>query len=228
VIRIGISPRLRGTTKEELEKGWEQHAIVAQKIPGLLRYVQNHAIDIGSGRLPYVGHDVYAELEFADIAAMQAGYSSDYYTKDVYKDEHRFAETAHKAIVLADREVVVPGETGVDPVKLMVFLRRDPRRSEEDFLDVLRGQRQEAVLEAPLLRYERLVALPADTPEDRSSADAVEMIGFASVEEAIAFLSGSAVGEAAALAMAGVVFGTVAVLTRPIPIMDLTVGADAA
>jgi uncharacterized protein (TIGR02118 family) len=217
-----MSPRLRGTSREELEQRWHEHGLVAQKIPGLRRYVQNHAIDVGSGRLPYVGHDVYAELEFDDLAAMHAGYSSDYYTGAVYKDEHRFAETGHKAIVLADREVVVAGEPGIDPVKLMIFSRRDPRRSEEDFLGVLHGQRRDAVLEAPLLRYELLVALPADRPEDRSSADAVEMIGFASSDQALAFMSGSDVGEAAALAMAGVAFGTVSVITRPIPVIDHT------
>src|SRR5690349_22168847 len=118
-----MSPRRRGTTREELEQLWHEHGILAQEIPGLQRYLQNHAIDVGPGRVPYVGHDVYAELEFADLAAMHAGYGSDYYTGAVYNDEHRFAETAHKAIVLADREIVVPGEPGVDPVKLMIFSR---------------------------------------------------------------------------------------------------------
>lgn len=73
---IFIASRLPGLTHEEFFRHWlEVHGPLAAKLPGLRRYVQNHAL-LQAYPLRGMTHDGWAELWFDDLEALQRAYAS--------------------------------------------------------------------------------------------------------------------------------------------------------
>jgi uncharacterized protein (TIGR02118 family) len=63
--------RRPGLTIEQFQKHWlEVHGPLVARVPGLRRYVQNHAVRAGYGVLPMT-HDGFSELWFDDLASLQ-------------------------------------------------------------------------------------------------------------------------------------------------------------
>jgi uncharacterized protein (TIGR02118 family) len=94
LVRVGMAPRAAGLTVEQCQAHWRgAHADAARALPGLRRYVQNHAV-LRGGRplLPHPGFDVCAETEFDDLAAMDAAFASEQYRGAVVADEARLID----------------------------------------------------------------------------------------------------------------------------------------
>jgi uncharacterized protein (TIGR02118 family) len=133
LVRVGMAPRAAGLTPAECQAHWRSaHADAARRLPGLRRYVQNHAV-LRDGRplLPYAGFDVCAETEFEDLAAMDAAFAGEQYRGAVVADELRLIDKARFTHALCERRVL---RSGAGPVKLMTFL---PEAAREDAHELL-------------------------------------------------------------------------------------------
>src|SRR4051794_20327742 len=166
VVRVGMAPRPRGVSYEEFQAHWRgTHGPLVTGMPGLRRYVQNHAVLRGGvPLLPYAGFDACAETEFDDLEAMHAAFASPLYREAITADEQELIERERFSLVLAERRVLA--DTG-DPdvgAKLLTFLRLHPNARLGDLLDALAGEYAETVAAAGPLRHEQLIGLVARDP----------------------------------------------------------------
>jgi uncharacterized protein (TIGR02118 family) len=78
-------------TQDAFRAYWQDHhSKVVARLPGLRRYVQNPALDLGGRReWPYDG---VAELWFDDVDAVRAAFKSEESTR-VREDEPNFTQT---------------------------------------------------------------------------------------------------------------------------------------
>jgi uncharacterized protein (TIGR02118 family) len=68
--------RRAGLTREEFFDHWlNVHGPLAAKLPGLRRYVQNHAVKDAESYRPMT-HDGWSEMWFDDLASLQAAWAS--------------------------------------------------------------------------------------------------------------------------------------------------------
>jgi uncharacterized protein (TIGR02118 family) len=103
---IFVLYRKPGTSGEEFRRYWrETHAPIAEKIPGLRRYVQNHALpDPESGAEPaYAG---FAELRFDSPEALQQGITSPE-GEAALTDLENFTDTEKNTSVVVEEVEVV-------------------------------------------------------------------------------------------------------------------------
>jgi uncharacterized protein (TIGR02118 family) len=72
---VTVLSRRAGMSREEYSNYWKNtHAPILKEIPGLMGYVQNHALeDLEGNESPYDG---FGELYFDSVEAMQAGLAS--------------------------------------------------------------------------------------------------------------------------------------------------------
>jgi uncharacterized protein (TIGR02118 family) len=172
LVRIGMAPRAAGLTPAECQSHWRTaHADAARSLPGLLGYVQNHAVlRDGEPLLPYPGFDVCAETEFDDLEAMDAAFASEQYRGAIVADELKLIDKARFTHALCERRELRDAD---GPVKLMTFLR------EEHDLDV-----------------DELLIVRHDFHEGRPAApfDAVAIRWFADPDAALAHASSEHTG----------------------------------
>ena len=96
-----------GLTREEFSKYWEyEHGpLVAKMLPGVSRYIQNHAIQIGGGEPQYDG---VVEMWFDDIDTWKT--ARDFYTgeagKSIREDEERFLDRSKMVFIIAEGIVI--------------------------------------------------------------------------------------------------------------------------
>ncbi|MGA8333890.1 MAG: EthD domain-containing protein, partial [Solirubrobacteraceae bacterium] len=150
ITRVGMAPRAERLTFEAAQEHWRtEHGDVASGIPGLLGYVQNHAILCsGTPLLPYPGFDVCSELEFADFDAMRAGFASEHYRSAVRADETNLIDKARFMMALTRRRVLADRDPPDGAVKLMTFLRTHPSSTAAKLVQTLEGPYAEAVGDA--------------------------------------------------------------------------------
>lgn len=108
--RISILTRKPEFTPEAFRKHWlEIHGPLAQKVPGILRYVQNHITEaVHHPDLPPSTQkiDGIVEMHFEDRAAMDTALSSPE-AKAMFNDGTLFIETVTSFVV--DPKVVIGG-----------------------------------------------------------------------------------------------------------------------
>ena len=219
IVRVGMAPRRRGMTTAEFQAHWRtKHADAALLIPGLERYVQNHAVVGADGRylLPYPGFDALAETEFASIDVMDAGFASPAYRETVQADELDLIDKASFFCALTEREVLSDGGSPDDGVKLITLIRHNPISSPGALVDALRGPYAEAVAAADGPRRHELLVTSPEAHDGRYPipCDAIDEIWFDSPDAAVEFVTGDA-GVAAWLSVAGLALGTERVVARP-------------
>ena len=217
-----MAPRRRGSSIEEFQRHWrDQHADAVRAMPGLLRYVQNHAVLDGQGRpgFAYPGFDACAEMDFEDVAAMDRSFESAQYTGAVRQDETALIEHRGFALLLCARQVRIDAPVSAAPVKLLTFYRFDPRSDARAARAALEGPYADVVARAGVLGHEQLVVQPE---EHRGRippvCDLVDILWFAASADAMDFPA-SAVGLDAAEALAGRVFGAERLVARPITVV---------
>jgi len=190
VVRLGTAPRAAGLSYAAFQEHWSgQHAGVAAGLPGLRRYVQNHAV-LQDGRplLPYAGFDACSEIEFDSVQAMDAAFASEFYRSDVTADEHSLIDRPRFMLALLERRVLADGPR--EGVKLLSFWRATARAGTGELAEALSG-----AWPAPA-RHEQLLALGgAHDGRPGPVCDAVDVLWFADAPAALAFLDGDAAQE---------------------------------
>ena len=221
ITRIGMAPRAAGLTYVSFQEHWRsEHAGLAGEIPGLLGYVQNHAVlEDGRPLLPYPGFDACSEIEFESLAAMDEGFASDYYRQAVTADEHVLIDKSRFAMILAERRVLADGIADADGVKLLTFMPLDPRSTPSELDERLAGSYREIVAAAGAPRHEQLLEIPgAHEGRMPAVAAAVDILWFPSAELALDVVGGE-IGHAAGYALAGAAFGLERVLASPVRVV---------
>jgi len=213
-----MAPRAAGLTFEAAQDHWRtEHRDVALGIPGLVGYVQNHAVlRDGVPLLPYPGFDACSELEFGDFDAMRRGFASEHYQQTVRADEKNLIDKSRFMLALTRRQVLVDGELEEDAVKLITLLRTHPGSTRERLIETLLGPYAEAASEARPQRHELLITEPEEhDPSVPPCCDAIDLLWFASPEEALEALR-VVLSDRAGWLLAGIAFGTERLLARPI------------
>jgi uncharacterized protein (TIGR02118 family) len=219
IVRVGMAPRRKGMTTAEFQHHWRTaHADAALGIPGLERYVQNHAVIGDDGRyvLPHPGFDACAETEFASIEVMDAGFASPEYQETVQADELDLIDKPAFFCALTEREVLLDTGSPDDGVKLVTLVRHNPISSPAALVDALRGPYAEAVAGADPVRRHELLVTSAQAHDGRYPipCDAIDELWFDSSDAVVEFVTGDA-GVAAWLHLAGVALGTERLVARP-------------
>lgn len=104
-----------------------QHAQRFAKMPGLLSYIQNHAV-LNRAGLPLLGDpgfDIFSEIEFAGLAQLEHATQSDYFCKVVVPDERRLLDETRRTFLLVKRMSVI-GRPAPQSFKLVSFLTTVP------------------------------------------------------------------------------------------------------
>ena len=217
ITRIGMAPRLASMTVQEFQEHWRtSHADAAGMIPGVQRYIQNHAVlEDHVMVLPYPGFDACSELDFASVATMDDGFASDTYRRTVMADEQAFVDKTWFSLIVARREQDVAGPD-LEGVKLISFYRVHPAVQPEGLPAALRGEYGEAVRAASPQRRDLLFPIEEAHDGDRlpAAAEAVEVVWFETAAAALAFLHSDA-----SRLLSGKAFGTARLLARPVRVV---------
>ena len=134
ITRVFLAPRRQDMTTEACLQHWRgHHAAIGARLPGVRAYVQNHGVlDGGRFLLPYPGFDIMPELDWDDLAAMDAAIDSPVHERDSVDDEENFIDTSRTGLAVTTRHVLVDGApAGVEAVKLITFFRRAPAASDK-------------------------------------------------------------------------------------------------
>jgi uncharacterized protein (TIGR02118 family) len=131
IVRIGLAPRAPGLTRRAAQQYWRsEHARLFAQLPGLLSYVQNHAVldDAGEPLLGDPGFDIFAEVEFEDEATLHRVASSQHYRDVILADEKNLLDASRRTFLMTRRQVL-RGAPEQGSVKVALFLGRGPTSS---------------------------------------------------------------------------------------------------
>lgn len=212
ITRVGAAPRLPGMSIAEFQEHWRtSHADAAGAIPGVRRYVQNHAVlEDGAMVLPYPGFDACSELDFDSVEAMDAGFASEIYRSTVTADEKSFVDKDRFSLVIAERDVLIdPPEDGI---KLVVYYRTHAGSEASRLLGVLGDEHARSAARLGAAGYELLAPIGAAHAAGLlpAAADAVVVSWWGTVDEALEFERGDA-----QWALAGIALGAARLIARP-------------
>jgi uncharacterized protein (TIGR02118 family) len=220
ITRVFLGPRRGDMTTEACLAHWRgKHAAIGARLPGVRAYVQNHGV-LADGRflMPYPGFDIMPELDWDDLAAMDAAIDSPVHERDSVDDEENFIDTARTGLAVTVRRVLVDGVAGADAVKLITCLRRAPAASEKDFHEALLGGYASAIARSRPVRHEVLLTLQDRPDRAPFTAQAIDLLWFASAPDALAWTVSEA-ANAAAWPLAGVAFGAERLIARPYKVL---------
>lgn len=213
ITRFGMAPRRRGMTTRQFLDHWRtSHADAAGKIPNVRRYVQLHPVLVDERLpLPWTLFDACSMLDFDDVGAMDAGFSSPIYRGEVRDDEDRFVEKSGFSMILTKRETIAP--LPQNGVVLVTFLRRHRAVDDATFRRVVTGPWRDT---AGGVGRELALAFEAGrTGREVNAADAVDLRGFAATGDALGWLTDEQGGVAAAQELGGYAYGSAHLLARP-------------
>jgi hypothetical protein len=216
ITRVFLAARRSDMTTEACLQHWRgHHASIGARLPHVRAYVQNHGV-LEGGRflLPYPGFDIMPELDWDDLDAMDAAIDSPVHERDSVDDEENFIDTSRTGLAVTTRHVLADGSVGADAVKLITFFRRAPTASEKDFHDVLLGGYARAVAETRPIRHELLVTIPDRPNRPPFTAQAIDLLWFASPRDALAWTTSES-ADGAAWPLAGLAFGAERLIARP-------------
>jgi uncharacterized protein (TIGR02118 family) len=206
ITRLGTAPRAAGLSFAGFQDHWRgEHAGLAGGLPGLRRYLQNHAVlEHGLPVLPYAGFDACSEIEFDSVEAMDAAFGSEHYRSDVVADEHTLIDRSRFMLALMERRIVRDATAPAGAVKLLRFWRTTARASDAELHRALTEDWITAAADAGHLRHEQLLTI-AGVHADRPGpvCDAVDILTFADLAAARSFATG-AVGAEAEWHLAGI------------------------
>ena len=216
ITRVFIAARRSDLTTEACLAHWRgRHSAIGAKLPKVRAYVQNHGV-LADGRflLPYPGFDIMPELDWQNLAAMDAAIDSSAHEEDSVSDEANFIDTSRTGVAVTERHVLSDGRTPPDAVKLITLLRLAPNSPEAALSEALTGPYAAAVSKAGALRHEALITLPDRARRPPFSVQAIDMLWFATPEDALAWTRTEAAYRAA-WHLSGVALGTERLIARP-------------
>lgn len=217
IVRFASGLRKAGTTVAEFQQHWRTtHADAVLALDGLARYVQNHLVlrDDGTPWLPWPASDACAEIEFESVEAMDAAFASPA-ADAVRADSALFIEPGRGGLTVCERRVVADGRPADEGVKLLTAFRRFPACEQDRLEDVLAGPYAAAVAEAAPLRHEQLLPIRDAAVNAGATCDAVDLLWFATAEEAAAFAVSRIAGRATC-ELTGHVYGAERLVARPV------------
>jgi uncharacterized protein (TIGR02118 family) len=216
ITRVFFGPRRGGMTTEACLAHWRgKHAAIGARLPGVRAYVQNHGV-LADGRflLPYPGFDIMPELDWDDLAAMDAAIDSPVHEQDSVDDEANFIDVKRTGYAVTTRHVASDGRAPDDGVKLITLLRRAPNASLAALASALTNPYAHRVANTGPLRHEILISLPDREGRPAFAVQAADILWFADVGDALAWQASEAAA-AAAWQLAGVTFGAERLIARP-------------
>ncbi len=216
ITRVFFAARRSDLTTEACLAHWRgHHSAIGARLPGVRAYVQNHGV-LAGGRflLPYPGFDIMPELEWDDLAAMDAAIDSPIHEQDSVGDEANFIDATRTGVAVTSRHVLIDGKPGSAAVKLITLLRAAPNAPAHALAEALKGPYAGVVAGAGPQRHEALIAIPDRPGRPPFSVQAVDLLWFATPEDALAW-SGSEAAYRAAWHLSGVAFGTERLIARP-------------
>lgn len=124
IVRMGLSPRADGLSRIAAQRYWgSEHARLFAQVPGLVSYVQNHAV-LDRNEEPLLGDpgfDIHSEVEFADEGEMSRAVSGGYYENVILPDERCLLDGSRRTF-LVTRRVHAAGQPQAGAVKLVLFI----------------------------------------------------------------------------------------------------------
>lgn len=218
ISRLWLANRRDGMSVEAFAEHWgEVHAMYAARMVGLRSYRLSLAALPYDDAFSYAGFDGCSELQFDSVRALQAAFN----TRPIAEatlHEDGFAAPDRGITLLAERRVLQHGEPAPGAVRLMTLMRANPATGEGPLRDALRGPYRAAVARTRPVSHE----LYATTHQQRSTDpppvfDAIDSIFFVDREAARRYVTGPHC-LAAALSLAGLVFGRERALVGAIPL----------
>jgi hypothetical protein len=191
VIRIGMAARRAGLSIAEFQSHWhDEHGPLVARFKGVKRVWQNHALlREGTPILPWPGFDACPELEFGDLDAAKLAFSPEHYPPALRADSAKLVDMTKSAILFADR-IHAAGTIDLRHVRLLMFMRRAPGRTQTDLNDALR------VLPRASEARAREIYLPVDAPEAAQNGfDAVDSQWFETARQAERYVISAEAGE---------------------------------
>jgi len=173
--------RKPGLSRQECQRHWRGiHAPLAQRIPGIRRYVQSHVFSAQEEEPPYDG---VAEIWVDDEPAATAIFQTQEYREGTYVDEPNFVDVKQVVRLRTEDHVMLAGAPiGKDErlIKRISFLKRKPDLGREDFFRYWREVHGPMALKLPgLRRYVQCHALPAMYASGEPVFDGAAQIWFA-------------------------------------------------
>ena len=220
ITRLFFGPRRGDMTAEACLAHWRgKHSAIGARLPGVRAYVQNHGV-LADGRflLPYPGFDIMPELDWDDLASMDAAIDSPVHEQDSVDDEANFLDVKRTGYAVTTRVVLSDGAPPADAVKLITLFRRAVNASSRALDRALTGPYASALAPAEALRHEVLLTLLDREARPGFAVQAVDILWFSDPRTALAWV-GSDAAAAAAWQLAGVVFGSERLIARPVKIV---------
>ena len=220
ITRVFLGPRRGDMTTEACLAHWRgKHAAIGARLPGVRAYVQNHGV-LADGRflLPYPGFDIMPELDWADLASMDAAIDSPAHEQDSIDDEANFIDVNRTGYAVTERIVLLDAVPPEGSVKLITLLRRAVNASSRALRETLTGPYASAVERGAPLRHEVLVSLPDREGRPPFAVQAIDILWFRDPRAALAWAASDAAA-AAAWQLTGVAFGSERLVARPMKIV---------
>ena len=152
---VALGQRKPDLTREQYLRHWQEvHAPLVQRISCFRRYVQSHCLPQSMPDTPPAPCDGVAEVWLDDLqAALSLGKNPEY-LEGAHLDEANFA-APNSPFLLTKENVVVEGpklEKDTDGIKAIVFAKRKPDLSVEEFQAYWRDKHAPLVPKTPGLR----------------------------------------------------------------------------
>jgi uncharacterized protein (TIGR02118 family) len=210
ITRFWLGTRRSGLSRAAFSEHWYRiHGPYGLALPGLRAYVQNHLLDDVAG-VPAPTFDGCSELDFDDVPAMQAAFTS-LEMEEADRDERAFADPDRFSIVVAERRVLFGAEVPDSDARLLCFVRANPRCSRSELVETVEGVIADQAERANAVRAELLVAV--DEAPAPQACDLVVSLWFAAQPTMLEAAPGWSTASSEALA--GYASGRETVLVRP-------------
>lgn len=126
ITRIGILQKLDDISNEAFRNHWRGlHSTIAAQIPGIIKYNQNHIVSTTQLEIDYPKSkhviDGISQIWFEDLETMQKGFSSEII--DIILEDEKFF-IGKLNVLSVNQNVVIPVETHVSLVKIMILFKR--------------------------------------------------------------------------------------------------------
>jgi uncharacterized protein (TIGR02118 family) len=150
-------------SRQECQRHWREiHAPLAQRIPGIRRYVQSHVFTAQGEKPPYDG---VAEIWVDDERAATAVFQTKEYLEGAYLDEPNFVDVKQVVRLRTEDHVILTGapiNKDERLVKRISFLKRKPGMNREEFFRYWQDVHGPLALKlSGLRRYVQCHALPS-------------------------------------------------------------------